>query len=246
MSSPAKAAPASEIDVWALYGHLQQLHSELHPAQPQRSASFADALRHLKSRDASAAREVQELVKGASRQLKRAIGRLEEILEAPLPPGSESEEEFDPFEDMEAGEVRHSPEYSAPENDTATNGSATNGSATNGTIKNDSAANSVAEPPPPLSPTRQAAARRTVGRTMRSELQFEKDRFSKAAKGQELPPELPLSTGNWAAAFRLEFISHMVSPALERLLSRFRSRRVVAAPVSISLARWHHSNCYAV
>jgi hypothetical protein len=39
----------------------------------------------------------------------------------------------------------------------------------------------------PLSPTRQAAARRAVGRSLRTELQAEKARFSKAAKRQELP-----------------------------------------------------------
>lgn len=180
-ASPVKTAPTSEIDAWALYGHLQQLHSELHPAQPELGASFADALRHLQSRDAGAAREVQALVKGASRHLKRAFGRLEEILEAPRPPGAEGEEEFDPFEDMEAGEVRHSAEHSAPEKDAAINGSAANGAATS-----ESATTPSAEPATPLSPTRQAAARRTVGRTLRSELQFEKDRFSKAAKSQEL------------------------------------------------------------
>ena len=169
-----QTAIPTETDAWALYGHLQQVHSELHPAGSERGASFANALRHVKGRDPGAAKEVQHLVKSASRQLKTAYQLMEVLLD-----GREIQngDEADPFEDMAPGEVRHTAPAALIER-----------------LPTEAKAEAEAEAeeapslsPTPLSPTRQAAARRTVGRTLRSELEAEKDRFSKAAKTHELP-----------------------------------------------------------
>jgi hypothetical protein len=232
---------SSETDAWALYGHLQQLHSELHPSGNERSASFASGLRHLKGRDVNAAREVQNLVKSASRHLKMAFQMMELVLDsadhpesADRPNNPEGDGEFDPFAGMAAGEVRYGevrygearygqghdgkvgygkarareilhnssndssdndsmlidspPAYSAaslPQDGRGEANSLTNTKSAAVTLIPDKSEPLV--PALPLSPTRQAAARRTVGRSLRTELQAEKDRFSKAAKRQELP-----------------------------------------------------------
>ena len=173
-TSPSRVALPTETDAWALYGHLQQVHSELHPDQSERGASFANALRHVQGRDPGAAKEVQHLVKSASRQLKTAFELMEVVLD-----GREmaSVEGADPFEDMAPGEVRHSEVRHTP---------------LVATPQNSPAGAEVSEEasllsPAPLSPTRQAAARRLVGRTLRSELEAEKGRFNDAAKRHELP-----------------------------------------------------------
>ena len=164
-------APASEASAWALHGHLQGVRAQLHPQPPEEGARFAAALRHVQGRDAAAAHTVRQLVSEASRALKRAFETMETVLESPTLP-SAPDEEFDPFAGMAPGEVRHGNvapvEKAAPAPLTA---------------PEDAAPLST----PPLPPARQTAARRAVGRTLRAELAFERERFHKAAKAHELP-----------------------------------------------------------
>jgi hypothetical protein len=193
-TSPSDAAPSrvalpTETDAWALYGHLQQVHSELHPEQSERGVSFANALRHVQGRDPGAAKEVQHLVKSASRQLKTAFELMEVVLDGKELP---SAEEADPFEDMAPGEVRHSEvrRGEVPGGEVRPTSPVANpeSALTGAEVSEDSAALSPAPlSSNSLSPTRQAAARRAVGRTLRSELEAEKGRFNAAAKRHELP-----------------------------------------------------------
>ena len=211
----------NESAAWSLHGELQQIHGALHPRQPEIGARFASALRHLKTRDEEAARTVQQLVKSASRDLKRAYQQVETILEGDISIAHNilnlEANEFDPFAGMGAGEVLRT-DFEVPANfllthptikrseqaigeqtesrknsvNGAVNGHA-NGGMAHGSIHgatNGAAGEPDGEPaatPTPLSPTRHAAARRTVARTLKAELEFEKDRFTKSAKAHELP-----------------------------------------------------------
>ena len=153
--TPALDSPVqSQSEVWALRDQLQLLHAGLHPADSTRSELFARAMRHLQERDPKEAKEVRELVVGASRGLKAAFLRIEKLFEAP---------EFDPFGNEEDEPIPIASSLPIPPSLAAL------------------------EPQAPLSPTRQAAARRSVGRTLRTELQEEKQRFFEAAKRHELP-----------------------------------------------------------
>ena len=186
----------NEGAAWSLHGELQQIHGALHPRLPEIGARFASALRHLKARDEKAAHTVQQLVKSASRDLKRAYQQMETILEGDVSiahnmPDLEANE-FDPFAGMGAGQVLHT-DYEVPtdfllthptieRSERKTIQAANGNNSANGAMNGGEAAT-----PPPLSPKRHAAARRTVARTLKAELEFEKDRFTKAAKAHELP-----------------------------------------------------------
>ena len=203
----------NESAAWSLHGELQQIHGALHPRQPEIGARFASALRHLKARDEKAARTVQQLVKSASRDLKRAYQQVETILEGDVSIAHNilnlEANQFDPFAGMGAGEVLRT-DYEVPADFLLTHptikrgeqatgeqtesrknsvNGAVNGHA-NGGMAHGSTNESTGKPtttPTPLSPTRHAAARRTVARTLKAELEFEKDRFTKSAKAHELP-----------------------------------------------------------
>ncbi len=106
--SAPKPMENSERDAWTLHGHLQNLHQELHPQESATSARFASALRVLRERDPAIAREVQQLVKNASRDIKKAFSQIEVVLESdPLIAHNTrlEDNEFDLFANMGVGEV---------------------------------------------------------------------------------------------------------------------------------------------
>lgn len=152
----------------------------MHPAKPEEATALARALRHLGARDPGGAHEVRQRVRDASRELKSALKRLEALLDG----HSAEDDEFDPFAGMAPSEVRRG---NSPANGNAPasgNGNAhPNGH--NGQMPPFPSV--LSSPEAPLSPGRQTAARKSVGRTLRSELTFERERFRQVAKAHELP-----------------------------------------------------------
>lgn len=145
---------------WKLHERLKLSHGELHPAEKAERGSVAHAMRHLEHLDPEATFQVRELVSSASRCLKAAFSQIELTLESTLDSST-----------WRQGEAKAEAQGVDPQG-----------------VEPQAALSGVlfTPDPAPLSPTREAAARRTVGRDLRQELQAEKRGFFEAAKEQGL------------------------------------------------------------
>jgi len=208
---PAYVPPATfalhdegELDLYHLHGLLVKLHADLHPALPDAQRAIVEALRYLETKDLTRAEVVGRLLKLAAFALDEASDLVqggihwptveaffcppEQFVDTPqnwLAVGTANGQTNGQTNGGSGGAETPGPDaQSTTDTPAGANGSAANG--VTGEMPPALAA-LVAQGLPALSPTREAAARRRVGRSLRAECEAEKRRFYKIATEHGLP-----------------------------------------------------------